>query len=65
LAEAEELFVRATEASKKVLGDAHPDTLSSVADLELTYHIQGRWDEESLELAESALRSAHIVARRA
>ncbi|KAK3983889.1 hypothetical protein QBC44DRAFT_375780 [Cladorrhinum sp. PSN332] len=38
------------ETSKRVLGDEHPDTLSSMADLAATWSSQGRWKEaEELE----------------
>jgi hypothetical protein len=35
----------------RVLGDEHPDTLTSMADLASTYSNQGRWKEaEELEV---------------
>ncbi|KAF1357717.1 kinesin light chain 3 [Lizonia empirigonia] len=42
---AEELDVQVMEARKRVLGDEHPDTLSSMANLAATYRNQGRWAE--------------------
>jgi hypothetical protein len=33
------------ETRKRVLGDEHPDTLTSMANLASTYREQGRWDE--------------------
>jgi UDP-2,3-diacylglucosamine pyrophosphatase LpxH len=43
--ESEELFVQVMETRKRVLGDEHPDTLTSMANLALTYRNQGRWKE--------------------
>jgi len=43
--EAEELEVRVVETTKRVLGEEHPDTLSSMANLASTYWNQGRWKE--------------------
>jgi hypothetical protein len=43
--EAEELDVQVMEASARVLGQEHPDTLTSIANLALTYQNQGRWKE--------------------
>jgi tetratricopeptide (TPR) repeat protein len=43
--EAEELFVQVIETQKKVLGEEHPDTLTSINNLALTYCNQGRWKE--------------------
>jgi hypothetical protein len=40
--EAEELEVQVTETFKRVLGEEHPDTLTSMANLALTYRDQGR-----------------------
>jgi hypothetical protein len=49
--EAEELFVEVMETRKRVLGDEHPDTLTSMANLAATYRNQGRWNEaEKLEV---------------
>ncbi|KAM7210534.1 hypothetical protein V8F06_014090, partial [Rhypophila decipiens] len=48
-AEAESLFVQVMETFKRVLGEEHPHTLSSMANLASTYSNQGRWKEaESL-----------------
>ena len=33
------------ETEKRVLGDKHPDTLTSMANLASTYRKQGRWKE--------------------
>ena len=41
--EAEELFVQMMQTSKRVLGDEHPSTLSSTANLASTYWNQGHW----------------------
>jgi hypothetical protein len=43
--EAEELEVQVMETKKRVLGDEHPDTLTSIANLASTYRNQGRWKE--------------------
>ncbi|KAH8698104.1 kinesin light chain [Phaeosphaeriaceae sp. PMI808] len=49
--EAEELEVQVMETSSRVLGDEHPDTLTSMANLASTYRSQGRWKEaEKLEV---------------
>ena len=49
--EAETLEVVVLEKRKQVLGDDHPDTLMSMANLASTYRNQGRWKEaETLEL---------------
>jgi hypothetical protein len=36
---------RALEAKERVIGAEHPDTLTSMANLALTYRDQGRWKE--------------------
>ncbi|KAF2818698.1 hypothetical protein CC86DRAFT_237739, partial [Ophiobolus disseminans] len=41
---AEELEVQVMETCKKKLGADHPSTLTSMANLALTYQNQGRWD---------------------
>jgi tetratricopeptide (TPR) repeat protein len=43
--DAEELFVQVMETSSRVLGEEHPDTLTSIANLASTYRNQGRWKE--------------------
>ncbi|KAH5617499.1 hypothetical protein HBI23_255480 [Parastagonospora nodorum] len=49
--EAEELQEHAMQTRKRVLGDEHPDTLTSINSLALTYWRQGRWKEaEELEV---------------
>ncbi|OSS44355.1 hypothetical protein B5807_10962 [Epicoccum nigrum] len=49
--EAEELQVQVMQTSKTALGEEHPDTLTSMADLASTYWKQGRWKEaEELEV---------------
>jgi hypothetical protein len=48
---AEELQVEVMETSKRVLGDEHPNTLSSIANLASTYKNQGRLkDAEELQV---------------
>ncbi|KAI9789841.1 MAG: hypothetical protein M1816_005758 [Peltula sp. TS41687] len=49
--EAEELFVQVMETSSRVLGQEHPSTLTSMANLASTFWNQGRWKEaEELEV---------------
>jgi tetratricopeptide (TPR) repeat protein len=43
--EAEELFTQVLKVEKKALGEEHPSTLTSMANLASTYRNQGRWDE--------------------
>ncbi|KAJ7292146.1 hypothetical protein C8J57DRAFT_1458652 [Mycena rebaudengoi] len=49
--DAEVLEVVVMEVSKRVLGEEHPDTLTSMANLASTYQNQGRWkDAEALNM---------------
>lgn len=49
--EAKELFVQFVETSKRVLGEEHPDMLTSMSNLASTYSSQGQWKEaEVLEV---------------
>jgi len=49
--EAEESYSQAVEIRKVVLGEEHPDTLTTLHDLAITYQYQGRWTEaEELQL---------------
>ncbi|KAH0551781.1 hypothetical protein GP486_007000 [Trichoglossum hirsutum] len=43
--EAEKPFFQVMEVEKRVLGQEHPDTLTSAANLASTYRNQGRWKE--------------------
>jgi tetratricopeptide (TPR) repeat protein len=43
--ESEELEVQVMQTTKRVLGDKHPHTLASIANLASTYQKQGRWKE--------------------
>src|SRR5436305_182635 len=57
--EAEVSFMEVAEWRKKVLGEEHPDTLTSMANLASTFWNQGRWKEaEELEVQvmETSLR---------
>ena len=55
--EAEKLEVLVMETSKRVLGEEHPDTLTSMGNLALTYWNQGRWKEaEVLEVSVMEMR---------
>jgi len=48
---AEQLFVKLTETSKRMLGDEHPGTLTIMGNLASTYRNQDRWKEaEELEM---------------
>ncbi|KAL8398599.1 hypothetical protein RB596_005941 [Gaeumannomyces avenae] len=55
--EKEPVDERAYGLRKKVLGDKHPDTIRSMADLATTYHNQGRYDKaEKMKVEVLALR---------
>ncbi|KAG9242077.1 P-loop containing nucleoside triphosphate hydrolase protein [Calycina marina] len=55
--EAEVQFLEAFEANKRVLGEEHPSTLTSMANLASTYRNQGRWKEaEDLEVLVMEMR---------
>lgn len=55
--EAEELQVQVMETRKKVLGEEHPDTLTSMHNLALTYQKQGRRKEaEELQVQVTDIR---------
>jgi len=43
--EAEDLFVQVMETTKRVLGEEHPDSLTSIANLVSTYRNQGWWKQ--------------------
>ena len=58
--EAEELFVQVMETRKRVLGQEHPDTLTSVTNLASTYRDQGRW-KEAEELDVQAMETGKRV----
>ncbi|KAG8690041.1 hypothetical protein FRC09_012163, partial [Ceratobasidium sp. 395] len=46
--EEERLRVKVVDARKRALGEQHPDTLTSISKLALTYQYQGRWDEAAV-----------------
>ena len=51
LKKAEQLEVQVLETRKRVLGEEHPHTLTTMGNLALTYWNQGRWKEaEQLEV---------------
>ena len=57
--EAEELNVQVTETSSRVLGQEHPDTLTSVGNLATTYMNQGQWkqaEELNVQVTETSSR---------
>jgi hypothetical protein len=53
--EAEELNVQVMETRKRVLGQKHPSTLTSMANLAYTWKSQGR-DKEAIDLMKEAER---------
>ncbi|KAH8647477.1 hypothetical protein BGZ60DRAFT_521339 [Tricladium varicosporioides] len=63
--EAEELIMQLIETQKRVLGQEHPDTLCSIANLALVYWNQGRWKEaeglglQVIELMKKLLGEEH------
>ncbi|KAL5371346.1 hypothetical protein DPSP01_014329 [Paraphaeosphaeria sporulosa] len=63
--EAEELEVQVLETRKRVLGEEHPSTLTSMGNLASTYRNQGRWKEaeelevQVLETFKRVLREEH------
>jgi tetratricopeptide (TPR) repeat protein len=57
--EAEIPFMQVMEERKRVLGQEHPDTLTSMANLASTYRNQGRWKEAEelfVQVMETSLR---------
>ncbi|KAJ7708541.1 hypothetical protein B0H14DRAFT_3172584 [Mycena olivaceomarginata] len=55
--DAEALFVVVMEVRKRVLGEEHPSTLTSMASLASTYRHQGHWkDAEALEVEVMEMR---------
>jgi hypothetical protein len=46
--------MHAMNAQKRLLGEEHPNTLTSMNNLALTYHHQGRWDEAEFLLVQTA-----------
>jgi len=47
------------ETSARMLGEEHPDTLTSMANLALTYRKQGRWkeaEELNMQVMETSIR---------
>ncbi|KAI0605404.1 TPR-12 multi-domain protein [Pyrenophora tritici-repentis] len=58
--EAEELQVQVMETRKRVLGDEHPNTLTSMGNLAATYRNQGRW-KEAEELQVQVLQTSKRV----
>ncbi|KAJ7884983.1 hypothetical protein B0H13DRAFT_2277916 [Mycena leptocephala] len=59
--DAEALEVVVMEKSKQVLGEEHPSTLTSMANLAATYWNQGRWkDAEALEVVVME-KSKHVL----
>ena len=63
--EAEELEVQGVETNVRVLGQDHPDALTSMANLASTYRNQGRWKEaeeldvQVMETRERVLGAEH------
>ncbi|KAK3937089.1 hypothetical protein QBC46DRAFT_417131 [Diplogelasinospora grovesii] len=46
--DAEEFLVQATNVRRELLGEEHPSTLTSMANLAAVYRDQGRWEEAEL-----------------
>ncbi|KAN0117100.1 hypothetical protein V8E51_003077 [Hyaloscypha variabilis] len=63
--EAEPLFIEEIKRRKRVLGQEHPDTLTSIANLASTYRNQGHWKEaedlgvQVMETRKRMLRQEH------
>jgi len=62
LKEAEELQVLVVEMMTRVLGQEHPDSLTSMDNLALTYHHQGRL-KEAEDLEELVMETRNRVLR--
>ncbi|KAB5515378.1 hypothetical protein GE09DRAFT_1231411 [Coniochaeta sp. 2T2.1] len=62
---AEGFLVEATKVWRKLLGEEHPDTLTSMGNLALTYSNQGRWkeseelDAQVMEVSKRVLGEEH------
>jgi hypothetical protein len=54
------------ETNKRVLGEEHLNTLTSISNLALTYHDRGRWEEaeklglQVIETAKRVLGEEHL-----
>jgi tetratricopeptide (TPR) repeat protein len=65
--EAEILFMHATETSKRLHGEEHPDTLVTMTNLASVYTSQGRWNEakelqlQILQLSQRVLGDTHAA----
>jgi hypothetical protein len=56
--EAEGLFIQVMESRKRLLGEEHPDTLTSMANLASTYRNQEQWKEaEKLDVQVMKIRN--------
>jgi hypothetical protein len=60
--EAEELEVKVMEARRRVLGEEHPNTITAIANLAVTYRNQGRL-KEAEELEVKVLKARSIRTR--
>jgi cytochrome c-type biogenesis protein CcmH/NrfG len=58
--EAEGIDQKVLDLRRELLGEKHPDTIRSMAELATTYHAQGRYDE-ALQLHQTALDLRHHV----
>jgi NAD/NADP transhydrogenase alpha subunit len=62
----EELFMQMMEMTKRVQGQEHLDTLTSIANLASTYQNQGRWKKakelqvQVMETRKRVLRYKHL-----
>ena len=59
--EAEELFVRVMETRKRVLGEEHPSTLTSMNNLACMWNGQGRNEEAIRLMSECVQLSTQIL----
>ena len=58
---AEELQVEVMDTRKRVLGDEHPDTLLSIANLAMTYSNQGRWGKAEEQQVQVMVTSKRVL----
>src|SRR5271170_5802516 len=59
VADAEKMLINAMKARKKMLGQEHKETLSSMGMVGLAYHLGGRWreaEEVRMQVMETSLR---------
>ncbi|KAK4172862.1 hypothetical protein QBC36DRAFT_361550 [Triangularia setosa] len=59
--EKEPVDLKAYEYRRRLLGDKHPDTIWSMADLAAKYHAQGRYEEAEKILVEVLALRRHVL----